>query len=107
MAYILQVNIHVKPDEIEKFKAASIENARKSTSEEPGCLRFDVVQQIDDLSRFMYIEVYQDSEAAGKHKESKHYNHWREVTEPLLAEPRTRVIYSGVFPGDAGWRHAV
>ncbi len=101
--YILQVNIHVKPENIEAFKAASLENANNSIRNEPGCVRFDVMQQADDPTRFMYIEVYHDLESASKHKETKHYNHWREVAEPLLAEPRTRVIYNNLFPVDAGY----
>ncbi len=98
--YIIQVNIHVKPEDVEAFKAASLENAAASTVDEPGCARFDVMQQADDPTRFTYIEVYRDLDNATKHKETKHYNRWREVAEPLLAEPRTRVIYQNVFPKD-------
>ncbi len=98
--YILQVNIHVKPEHLEEFKNVSIENAAASTVDEPGCARFDIMQDASDPTRFIYMEVYQNADAASKHKETKHYNHWREVAEPLLAEPRTRVIYTNVFPTD-------
>jgi quinol monooxygenase YgiN len=98
--YILHVNIHVKPEHVEEFKNLSVENASASTVNEPGCARFDIVQQADDPTRFVYTEVYRDADSAAKHKETKHYNHWREVAEPLLAEPRTRVVYSNVFPKD-------
>jgi len=101
--YILQVNIHVKSDHIEAFKAASLENAAASTKYEAGCARFDVMQQADDPTRFTYIEVYRDTDSANKHKETRHYNHWREVAEPLLAEPRARVIYNNIFPKDLGY----
>ncbi len=101
--YILQVNIHVKPENIEAFKAASLENAAASTKWEAGCARFDVMQQADDPSRFIYIEVYRSVEAANQHKETKHYNHWREMAEPLLAEPRTRLIYNNIYPKDLGY----
>ena len=101
--YILQVNIHVKPENIEAFKAASLENAAASTKSEAGCARFDVMQQADDPTRFTYIEVYRSVEAANQHKDTKHYNHWREVAEPLLAEPRTRLIYNNIFPKDLGY----
>jgi len=101
--YILHVYLHVKPDQIEAFKAATLENAIKSTSNEPGCARFDVMQQADDPTRFVFEEVYRSSEDAAKHKESKHYNHWRETAEPLLAEPRTRQIYTNVFPRDLSY----
>ncbi len=101
--YILQVNLHVKADQIEAFKAASMENALKSSSTEPGCARFEVLQQADDPTRFTFIEVYRSTEDAAKHKETEHYNHWREVAEPLLAEPRTRQIHSNLFPQDSGY----
>ena len=101
--YILQVNIHVKPEHIETFKAVSLENAAASTKYEAGCLRFDVMQQADDPTRFMFIEAYHDIEGANKHKETNHYNHWREVAEPLMAEPRTRMIYKNIFPGNLGY----
>ncbi len=101
--YILHVHVHVKADQIDTFKAATIENAGESTRNEPGCARFDVMQQADDPTRFVLVEVYRSSEAAAKHKETGHYNHWREVAEPLLAEPRTRVIYTNLFPGDLGY----
>ena len=98
--YILQVNLHVKPEELDKFMNASMENAAASTVNEPGCARFDIMQQADDPTRFIYMEVYRDEASAKQHKETKHYNRWREVAEPLLAEPRTRVIYTNVFPKD-------
>lgn len=98
--YILQVNVHVKPEHIEAFMNASLENAAASTVNEAGCARFDIMQQMDDPTRFTFIEVYRDQESAAKHKETKHYNHWREVAEPLLAEPRTRVMFTNLFPKD-------
>jgi autoinducer 2-degrading protein len=101
--YILHVHIHVKPEQIEAFKVATIENADKSTRNEPGCARFDIIQQADDPTRFVLVEAYRTSEDAANHKETKHYNRWREAAEPLLAEPRSRVIYTNVFPGDIGY----
>ncbi len=101
--YILHVHVHVKAEQLEIFKAATAENARESTRNEPGCARFDVMQQADDPTRFVLVEVYRSSEAAAKHKETGHYNHWREVAEPLLAEPRTRVVYTNLFPGDSSY----
>jgi quinol monooxygenase YgiN len=101
--YILHVHIHVKANQIDTFKAVTIENAMSSTRNEPGCVHFDVMQQADDPTRFVLVEVYRSSEAAAKHKETDHYNHWREVAEPLLAEPRTRVIYKNLFPEDSSY----
>ena len=100
--YIVHVFVHVKPEHLEAFKAATIENARNSV-QEPGIARFDVIQQADDPTRFVLIEVYRTPDDPAKHKETAHYNQWREVCEPLLAEPRTRIVYSNVFPDEQGW----
>ena len=97
--YIVHVHLHVKPECIEAFKAASLENARNSI-QEPGIARFDVLQQADDLTRFELIEVYRTSADPAKHKETAHYNQWRELAEPMLAEPRTRTVYNNLFPAD-------
>jgi len=100
--FIVHVSIHVKPDQVEAFKAASIENAKNSL-QEPGVARFDLIQQADDPTRFMLVEVYRTPEDTPKHKETAHYNHWREIAEPMLAEPRTRIIYSNIYPDEKGW----
>lgn len=100
--YIVHVFIHVKPEFVEAFKAASIENARHSV-QEPGIARFDVIQQADDATRFVLIEVYRTPADPAKHKETAHYNQWCETCEPMQAEPRTRVIYNNVFPDENGW----
>jgi len=100
--YIVHVHVHVKPDQIEAFKAATLENARNSLKE-PGIARFDVIQQADDPTRFVLVEVYRTPEDPAKHKETAHYNRWREIAEPMLAEPRTRTIHANVFPDDKDW----
>ena len=92
---ILHVHVHVKPDYIEAFKEASIENARHSRKE-PGIARFDVLQQDDDHTRFLLIEVYRTEQATADHKATAHYAAWRERVEPLMAEPRTREQYTDV-----------
>jgi (4S)-4-hydroxy-5-phosphonooxypentane-2,3-dione isomerase len=100
--YIVHVHIHVKPGFVEAFKAVSAENARNSLLE-PGIARFDVVQQVQDPTRFELIEVYRTSADPASHKETAHYNKWRAAAEPMLAEERTRTVYENVFPGDEGW----
>ena len=99
---ILLVSIHVKPDKIDEFKKITVENAQNSLKE-GGVRRFDLVQQVEDRTRFVLIEVYRSVEAVAAHKETPHYNRWREAVEPLLAEPRTRVVCENIFPDDAGW----
>ena len=100
--YIVHVHIRVKTEFIEPFKEISIENARNSR-QEPGIARFDVIQQVDDPSRFELIEVYRTPADPAKHKETAHYNKWRELAEPMLVEPRSRTIYENLFPADKDW----
>jgi len=97
--YIVHVHIHVQPEFIEAFKSVSLENARNSILE-PGVVRFDVLQQPDDPSRFVLVEIYRTSEDPVKHKSTPHYNRWREAAEPMMAEPRSRTIFVNLFPVD-------
>jgi quinol monooxygenase YgiN len=100
--YIVHVAIHVKADNIEEFKLISMDNAQHSVEEE-GVARFDVIQETEDSTRFKLVEVYRSEEAAAKHKTTTHYERWRVAVEPLLAEPRTRIVYENVFPDEKGW----
>ncbi len=99
---IVHVHVRVKPDCIEAFRQATIENARQSVKES-GIARFDVVQQSDNPTRFVLVEVYRSVEATTAHKATAHYAAWRDRVEPLMAEPRSRVEYSNVFPDEEGW----
>ena len=99
---IVHVFIHVKPDQVEAFKAATLDNARHSV-QEPGIARFDVIQQQDDPTRFVLVEVYRTAEAPAQHKETAHYARWRDAAADMIAEPRTSVKYTNIFPGEGGW----
>jgi quinol monooxygenase YgiN len=99
---VVHVHAHVKPEFVEAFKQATLENARQSVKE-PGVARFDVIQQADDPTRFLLVEVYRDDAAPGKHKETVHYRVWRDRVADMMAEPRTSVRYVNVFPPDEGW----
>lgn len=100
--YIVHVFVHVKPEFVNEFKQITLENARHSI-QEPGIARFDVIQQADDPTRFVLVEVYRTADDPARHKETAHYNAWREKAEPMLAEPRTRIVYTNVFPDERGW----
>jgi autoinducer 2-degrading protein len=100
--HIVHVHVQVKPEFVDAFKQASIENARNSVLE-PGIARFDVIQQADDPTRFILVEVYRTLDAPAQHKETVHYKAWRDIAEPMMPEPRTRAIYSNVYPPDEGW----
>ena len=99
---IVHVFAHVKPESVEAFRAATIENARHSL-QEPGLVRFDVIQQQDDATRFVLVEVYRTADDPAKHKATAHYARWRDAVADLMAEPRMSIKYSNVFPDDAGW----
>lgn len=99
---IVHVHVYVKPEWVEEFRLATLENARASVRE-PGIARFDVMQLEDDATRFVLTEVYRTPEAAAAHKETAHYAKWRDAVEPMMAEPRQRAIYNAVFPDPQGW----
>ena len=96
---VVHVKVQVKPECIDAFKAATLENARQSACE-PGIARFDVVQQADDATRFVLVEAYRSVEASAAHKETKHYQIWREAVAPMMAAPRSSVKFANVFPED-------
>jgi quinol monooxygenase YgiN len=98
---IVHVHVHVKPEQVEAFRRATIENARRSL-QEPGIARFDVAQQADDPTRFVLVECYRTADAPARHKETTHYASWRDAVAPMMAEPRTSVKFNPVFPDGAG-----
>ncbi len=99
---IVHVHVNVKPGFVEAFKQATIENARNSV-QEPGVARFDVIQQQDDPTRFILVEVYKTAEAPAAHKNTAHYVKWRNTVEGMMAEPRYSIKYSNIYPEDANW----
>ena len=99
---IVQVHVRVKPEFVDDFKVASVDNARHSVKE-PGIARFDVFQQADDPARFILIEVYRTAEAPAQHKETAHYQVWRDKVAPMMAEPRAGIKYTSIYPGEEGW----
>ena len=99
---VVHVHVQVKPEHVDTFKQATLANARESLKE-PGITRFDVVQQQDDPTRFVLIEIYRDATAAAAHKETAHYPVWRDTVAAMMAAPRQSVKFSNVFPDDANW----
>ena len=99
---IVLVHVHVKPEFMDAFKQASMENASNSIQEE-GVARFDVIQQTDDPTRFILVEVYKSTEAQAAHKETAHYARWRDTVADMMAEPRQGIKYTNIYPSDQGW----
>ena len=100
---ILQVNIYVKSDQIDAFIAATTDNCQNSRKEE-GILRFDLYQDVENPTHFTLLEVYRDAAAQASHKQTDHYERWRVAAEPLMAEPRTRLLFKNITPSDSEWK---
>lgn len=99
---VIHVFVRVKADAVGAFRAATIDNAQHSVLE-PGIARFDVVQQIDDPTRFVLVEAYRTTEAIAAHKETAHYRRWRDAVADMMAEPRTSSRFASVAPSDEAW----
>jgi quinol monooxygenase YgiN len=98
---VVHVHVRVKRELVEEFSRATIENDRASV-QEPGITRFDVVEQKDDATRFLPIEIYRDPEASAAHKKTAHYAKWYGAVASMMAEPRLSVKYNAAFPDYQG-----
>jgi autoinducer 2-degrading protein len=93
------VYVHVKPENVDSFINATKINHLESVKE-PGNLRFDFIQQVDDPCRFMIYEAYETEDASQAHKNTAHYLKWRETVADFMAEPRQGVKYNIIEPND-------
>ena len=100
--FIVQVAVKVKAEYVEAFRVATVANAEASIRE-TGIARFDVLQQADDPTRFLLVEVYRTPDDPARHKETEHYRTWRDAVEEMMAEPRRSAKFANIFPSDAGW----
>ena len=100
--YIVHVHVRVKDEYIKAFKDATLENAKNSV-QEPGIARFDVIQEMENPSKFVLVEVYRKFEDSAKHKETAHYIRWRDIVAEMMAEPRKGIQYQNLFPEDSDW----
>lgn len=96
---VVHVHVHVKPECVEAFTQATLANARASIRE-PGIARFDVTQQQDDPTRFVLVEAYRMPDAPAAHKATAHYAAWRDAVATMMAEPRSSVKFTNLFPAD-------
>ena len=95
--HVTLVHVHVKPENIEQFKEASRHNHQASI-QEPGNLRFDILQSPDEPSYFILYEAYQNADAAAAHKLTQHYLTWRETVADWMAKPREGQAMNGLYP---------
>jgi autoinducer 2-degrading protein len=100
--HILLVHIHVKAEFLEEFKLMTLDNAQNSV-QEAGVVRFDVLQQPEDVTKFALIEVYRSPEDHQKHRETAHYLRWRDGVAVMMAVPRIGTKFVNLFPGDNDW----
>lgn len=100
--HIVHVFVTVLPESIEAFRLATLDNARSSV-DEPGVARFDVLEDAEQPGRFTLVEVYRSAQDAALHKETPHYKRWAGAVAAWMAAPRTRLVYRNVFPADDGW----
>ena len=95
--HVTLVHVHVKPEHIDSFIAATLLN-HEASIKEPGNRRFDVLQTPDNPAQFILYEAYVNAEAAASHKETAHYLAWRNTVADWMAQPRQGVRYDGLFP---------
>jgi (4S)-4-hydroxy-5-phosphonooxypentane-2,3-dione isomerase len=100
--HIVLVHLKVKNEYIEPFIQASLQNAKHSI-QEPGVARFDVIQETEDTTRFILVEVYRTPEDQLHHRETKHYELWRDTVTDMMEEPRKGIKYINLFPDDNKW----
>jgi quinol monooxygenase YgiN len=100
--FIVHVHVYVKPDFVDAFRKATIENARNSVQER-GIARFDVIQDMEDPTHFVLVEVYRTPEDSARHKDTPHYARWRDAVMAMMAEPRRSMKYANVFPENPEW----
>ncbi len=97
--YIVSVTVFVKPEQVDSFIQATLDNAR-NTRKEVGNNRFDVMQAEDDPTRFLLFEVYHSKEDFAKHQQTEHYLRWKETVADAMAEARQGVKHHSLFFGD-------
>lgn len=103
--FIVHVNVNVRPERVEDFITATVENAKNSILE-PGVIRFDVIQDEENGTKFVLVEVYKNQEASGAHKDTRHYRIWRNTVNDMMAEPRTSTRYKVIYPAEERWSKA-
>jgi autoinducer 2-degrading protein len=97
--YVVAVTIFVKPEFVEQFKTATLDNAQ-NTRKEPGNARFDVLQAENDPARFLLYEAYHAKEGFAAHQTTPHYARWKQAVTDWMAQPRQGVKHNSVFYGD-------
>jgi len=101
--YVVCVTIHVKPEFVDQFIAATLDNARNTRMLEPGNVRWDFLQAEEDPNRFFLYEAYKAKEDFPKHQQMDHYLRWRALVQDWMAEPRIGIRHHSIVPADDDW----
>jgi autoinducer 2-degrading protein len=99
---VVHVDIAVVPDQLQGFLDATEENAMASRKES-GVVRFDVLSDRDDPTHVVLVEIYRDEAAAAAHKDTGHYQRWRDIVAQMMARPREATRYVNTSPEDSDW----
>src|SRR6187402_1991612 len=99
---VVHDHVHVKPESVAAFVEATRQNSAASLLE-PGVARFDLIQQLDDPTRFILVEAYKTQQAPAAHKETAHYAAWRDTVADMMQSPRSSVKLQSLCPDDARW----
>ncbi len=95
--YVVVINVHVKAESLSAFIAATREN-HLASRQEPGNVRFDILQRKDDPNRFVFYEAYHDESGQLAHQQTAHYAKWKETVADMMAEPRSPQKCDSLFP---------
>lgn len=101
--HVLLVTMQVQSEHREAFLESMLDDARGSVADEPGCLRFDVLQDSKDSNRIYLYEAYRDEAAFQEHLKAPHFIRWRDTVKDWYAAPTTVSNCSNVFPPDQAW----
>jgi autoinducer 2-degrading protein len=100
--YVVSVTVVVRPERVEEFIRATLDNARH-TRREAGNRRFDVLQCVEPRNRFLLYEVYGSEADFEEHHRTQHYLRWKETVADWMAEPRRAAKHQSLFPAEDGW----
>jgi (4S)-4-hydroxy-5-phosphonooxypentane-2,3-dione isomerase len=100
--YVVAVTVFVKPENVDSFISATLENAKGSRTE-PGNIRWDFLRHEDDPNRFLFYEVYKTKDDFAAHQQTPHYLFWKETVKDWMAQPRQGVKHTSLYPPDTDW----
>ena len=102
--HILFVTIRIKPEHHDEYMKEMLLNAKGANEDEPGCLRFDVVQDSQDANTIHLYEVYKDEAAFKEHQASPHFLRMRNTAGDWRDGEATLHVGANIYPADGDWK---